>query len=415
MQKLCTRCLCQFPADTGNCPADGGPLVIPGHRDLTGEDIDGRYMVRRVLEEGGMGVVYVAEQKIIGREVALKVMGQNPSNQTSWIGLFLIEARAIARLRSVHTVTIYDFDITEDGLLYYTMELLQGQTLSSVLASNGPMPVDKAVPLVLQCLVSLEEAHEHDILHGDLKPANLFVSQFKNEPHITVLDFGLARLGQTEPEEAGSSNLVQGTPHYISPERALGRPTTPSSDLYSLAIVLYEMLSGVPPFDSPDPNKVLLQQACDKPPPISFKNQDVDVPAGIEDFLQRALQKAPEDRYREVGDFRRALQNAFIEHVQQASLYNLAPMVTTELSFQPDRRRRSAPPQEDTIKMPVVETEIRDWADLEIAQTNMDADLPISITATADHASFSPESLTAVETLVLDDLQTVGLKRDTNS
>ena len=90
-------------------------------------------------------------------------------------------------------------------------------------------------------------------------------------------------------------------------------------------------------------------------------------------------------------------------------------MVTTELSFQPDRRRRSAPPQEDTIKMPVVETEIRDWADLEIAQTNMDADLPISITATADHASFSPESLTAVETLVLDDLQTVGLKRDTNS
>jgi eukaryotic-like serine/threonine-protein kinase len=408
MHKLCTKCLRQFPDNIRNCPTDGIPLVVPGHRDLTGEELDGRYLVRRVLEEGGMGVVYVAEQKMIGREVALKVMGRNPAHQTSWIGRFLIEARAIAQLRSIHTVTIHDCGITDDGLLFYTMELLRGETLSSHLEKNGPMSVEHAVPLILQCLESLEEAHEHDILHGDVKPANLFVSQFKNEPHITVLDFGLARLGQADSEGAGTGGLVHGTPHYISPEQALGRPTSPSSDLYSLAIVLYEMLAGVPPFSSPDPNKVLLQQACDDPLPVSLRNQDVDVPPGIEEFLQRALQKGPEDRFREVNDFRRALQNAFIEHVQQSALYNLAPMVNTELSFQPDRRRKPTATYDDTIRMPVVETEKQNWADLEIAPTSEVGSQRISIKA--DESNLSPESLTAVETHVLDETQSVGLK-----
>jgi serine/threonine protein kinase len=409
MQRLCTECLRQYPDDVRNCPTDGTPLVVPGHRDLTGEELDGRYLVRRVLEEGGMGVVYVAEQKRIGREVALKVMGRDSNHQASWVGRFLTEARAIAQLRSVHTVTIYDFGITDDGLLFYTMELLQGETLSSLLGRNGPMSVGHAVPLILQCLESLEEAHEHDILHGDVKPANLFVSQFKNEPHITVLDFGLAMLGQSDTKEGGSGGLVQGTPHYISPERALGRPTTPSSDLYSLAIVLYEMLAGGPPFSSPDADKVLLQQACSNPPPVSLKNQDIDVPPGIEEFLQRALMKCPEDRFREVSDFRRALQNAFIEHVQESALYNLAPMVSNELSFQPDRRRKPTATYDDTIKMPVVETDSQDWTELEIASTGEGGSQRIAIQA--DESNFSPESLTAVETLVSDVPRAVRLKQ----
>ncbi len=330
MDRYCPKCSKEYPGDLKVCPVDGATLVQPGDRDLTGEELDGRYRVKRVLGRGGMGVVYIAEQTMIGRLVGLKVLRRDMVQDTASIKRFQTEAKAIARLRNPHTITLYDFGVTSDGLLYYTMELLDGSPLSDVLRDDGPMPVDRAAEIIFQTLESLEEAHDQEILHRDLKPDNLYVSRHKGKDHVTVLDFGIAKLvGDQSMETITRTGMICGTPQYLAPEQALGNPAVPASDLYSLGIVFYEMLAGMPPFQETTPMKVLLKHLNEQPVPVRVKNPQVEVPVAIEGFLQRALEKTPEARFGNVREFRKALRSALAHRLDHPETVKLSPIATT--------------------------------------------------------------------------------------
>lgn len=219
MEKYCPKCFSPFTDDAGKCPEDGTPLVSMADRDLVGENLDERYSVISRVGKGGMGIVYKAEQSLIGRIVALKVLRREVVQDVTAVKRFLNEAKAIADLKSPNTITLYDFGVTSDGLLYYTMELLEGRPVSGILKADGPLGHRKAADYILQACDSLEEAHDNNILHRDLKPDNLFVSKRKSGDHVTVLDFGIAKLvGDTSMETITEAGAICGTPGYFAPE-----------------------------------------------------------------------------------------------------------------------------------------------------------------------------------------------------
>lgn len=294
---------------------DGSHLVSLSDRDLTGEVLDERYTILEQIGKGGMGVVYKAEQAMIKRIVALKVLRRDVVRDETSVKRFLNEARATASLESQHTVTLLDFGVTRDGLLYYTMELMKGQALSRLIKKEAPLDYKRAARLMVQVCDSLEEAHENNILHRDIKPDNIFVTIKRGKESVRVLDFGIAKIvGDTAMDTVTRTGMIIGTPMYLSPEQALGNPAVPSSDLYSLAIVFYEMLAGSPPFKGNTPMKTMLKHLHEKPPTLQDKNPAVEVPKSVDLFLQRAMEKEPGDRFKSARAFRKALVKALTDH-----------------------------------------------------------------------------------------------------
>jgi serine/threonine protein kinase len=330
MDKYCPKCFKKYPQDAERCPEDGSYLVSTTDRDLTGDVLDERYTILERIGRGGMGVVYKAEQQLIKRIVALKVLRRDIVQDESAVKRFLNEARAIASLDSRHTVTLHDFGVTRDGLLYYTMELLKGRPLARIIRDEAPVDHVRAAHLLLQACRSLEEAHEHNILHRDIKPDNLFVTVKKGREELKVLDFGIAKLvGDASMDTVTRTGMIIGTPQYLSPEQALGNPVVPASDLYSLAIVFYEMLAGVPPFQDETPMKTMWAHIRDPVPPLTSKNPKVQVPRSIEAFLTRALEKEPGKRFPTTVAFRDALRKAIEDHDASPETVALPSLSTT--------------------------------------------------------------------------------------
>ena len=320
MSKYCPICFVSYPQSAEKCEADGTPLIVPLERDLTGEVLDDRYTILGAVGRGGMGVVYKAEQRIIGRTVALKVLRREIAQDATAVKRFLTEARAIASLSNPHTVTLHDFGVTKDGLLYYTMELLEGSSLAAIIhrcvagGVSGALDCERAVALALQVCDSLEEAHDKGILHRDLKPDNVLVTLRRGREHAKVLDFGVAKVlsGITEGSVT-RTGLTVGTPEYLSPEQAQGRAVTPASDIYSLAVVLYEMLVGVPPFLGESPMTTAISQVRDPVPRMADRRPGVVVPEAVEAVVRRALEKDPLARFQSAQAFRAALMTALRE------------------------------------------------------------------------------------------------------
>ncbi len=310
LDKCCPKCFRKYPSTAEKCEADGVTLVSHVEKDLTGQVLDERYTIIERVGRGGMGVVYKAEQHLIKRVVALKVLRREIIQDENAVKRFLAEARAIASLSSPHTVTLYDFGVTTDGLLYYTMELLAGTPLSRLIRSNGPLELGRAVNLILQACDSIEEAHDHGILHRDVKPDNLFVTERRGQEDLKVLDFGIAKFVGEGAESVTATGMMLGSPPYLSPEQAKGNPVVPASDLYSLGVVLYEMLAGLPPFQNDTPMKTIWAHVQEPMPPLSRRNPKVQIPRTMEAFLRRALEKDPERRFKTVVAFREALKQA---------------------------------------------------------------------------------------------------------
>ena len=336
MDKYCPRCSKEYPSNIEKCPEDGSWLILLEQEDLIGKELDGRHKVLSKLGQGGMGVVYVAEQIMVGRKVALKVLRKDLGQDKSTVTRFFTEAKAIATLKNPHTVTLFDFGVTRDGLLYYTMELLEGKSLAAVIKKDGPLDFYRASHIVLQTLDSLEEAHRKEILHRDLKPDNIFLSKdkHKDKEWVTILDFGIAKLlGDSTVESVTRTGMICGTPAYLSPEQAIGNPAVPASDLYSLGIVLYEMLAGLPPFKETTPLKILMKHLHERPVPISVRNPDVEVPAAVDRFLLKVLEKDATKRYPNTEDFRSGLKEALAEHGQSPETVNLSPLSTSSIGL----------------------------------------------------------------------------------
>ena len=312
MKRYCPQCFRSFPTTVEVCPDDGAALISLDGDDLTGRTLDNRYVIRSVVGEGGMGIVYRAEQTLLGRVVALKVLRKNVGRTIDNVKRFLAEARAISSLRCPHTVTLYDFGVTSDGLLFYTMELLEGRPLSSIISEDGPLDLHRAANLVLQACDSLEESHDKGILHRDIKPDNLFVTRGWNDVELLkVLDFGIAKLkNDTGMGTLTQTGMICGTPAYVSPEQALNKGASTASDMYSLAVTFYETLAGRPPFEGESPVSLMMAHVHDTPDPVGRRNPSVVLPRSIEEFLSTALEKEPESRYRNTVEFRDGLKAA---------------------------------------------------------------------------------------------------------
>jgi serine/threonine protein kinase/tetratricopeptide (TPR) repeat protein len=313
----CPKCGRRYGSEVEACPEDGTPLqadstvasVMPVD-PLVGRTFDDKYRLDARLGEGGMGTVYRATHLLIDRPVAIKVLNERFVTDEAAQERFSREARAAGRLQHTNAVSVTDFGRTQDGLVYIVMELLEGKSLREVLAREAPLDNARAVSLMLQISAAVAAAHEAGIIHRDLKPGNIFVVQRKHAPPIVkVLDFGIAKLA-TDAEGVELKNITQtgvmiGTPRYMSPEQCDGAELTPASDVYSLGVILYEMLTGTTPFSGPTPLAVALKHSSEKPrPPREFAST---IPQALEEVVLRALEKKPESRPPDAGAFRREL------------------------------------------------------------------------------------------------------------
>ncbi len=310
-ETYCPACSKRFPDGTEVCPEDGSPLLRVPEEDLVGKTVDRRYRISEIIGQGGMGIVYRAEHQMLQREVALKVVRRDVVQDETAVKRFLTEARAIAALKNPHTVTIYDSGVTEDGALYYTMELLTGQPLSRPLRREGALDYRRAGDIIAQVCESLEEAHAMGILHRDIKPDNIFLVREKGREFAKLVDFGIAKvLGQATDGPMTQTGMWVGTPRYLSPEQVAGEPVGATTDLYALAVVLYELLTGSPPFSGETPAQIMMMHVQDTPQPVPERNPEVTIPIALDKFIRVALEKDPRKRHQTAIDFRQALIGA---------------------------------------------------------------------------------------------------------
>jgi len=276
-----------------------------GHGDV----LDGRFAIKRLLGMGGTSAVYVAEQRSMGRDVALKVLRSELFTREQATERFVRESRAVSRLTSPHTISVYDVGRSSEGLLYIAMELLKGRSLfQQITEEHGPMSLWRAVNIVDQVLDSLDEAHGAGVLHRDLKPENIFVIQGAGATEFAkVLDFGIAELADDPSSRDSETGLVTGTPRYMSPEQMEGKELDARTDLYSLATILFELLSGKPPFEAGKPVALAIMKIRKDPPSIEEISPLVKVPPEIEQFIARALSRNPEDRPVDASEFKNLL------------------------------------------------------------------------------------------------------------
>jgi serine/threonine-protein kinase len=254
---------------------------------------DGRYRIMRKLGSGGMANVYLAEDQELGRRVAIKILNDRHAGDEQFIERFRREAKNAAGLSHPNIVSIYDRGEAE-GTYYIAMEYLDGRSLKELILSRGPAPMSVAVDYARQILSALRFAHRNGLVHRDIKPHNVLVDP---EGHVKVTDFCIARAGASQMTEEGS---IIGTAQYLSPEQARGTQVDQTSDLYSLGIVLYEMLTGQVPFTGDSPVEIAMKHLSAVPPPLRDKRPDV--PKSLELVVLRALAKDPAQRYQSADE-----------------------------------------------------------------------------------------------------------------
>jgi serine/threonine-protein kinase len=279
---------------------------------MPGDVIADKFVVERTLGKGGMGQVVAARHKELGLPVAIKIiLPENLGDQDN-LARFEREARAMARLRSEHTVRIYDVGRTDKGVPYMIMEHLAGRDLASVLADTGPLPVGNALDYMIQCCDALEEAHDAGIVHRDLKPPNLFLSKRRSGPdYVRVLDFGLAKaleVGASSPVKVTRSGEVIGTLQYMAPEQVTGSEVDVRTDVWGVGACLFRLLSGRHPFAGASGPEICAAILMD--PPQQLRTIRPEIPLQVEDVVRRCLEKEPESRFPTIVELRAALRRA---------------------------------------------------------------------------------------------------------
>jgi eukaryotic-like serine/threonine-protein kinase len=279
---------------------------------FVGRTLDEKYCVEERLGAGGMGAVYRARHLSMDRPVAIKVLHQRLVEDEAARVRFQIEARAAVLLQHSNAVSVTDFGQTSEGCVYIVMELLEGRTLREILSREAPLETARAVSIMLQVSDAVAAAHQAGIIHRDLKPSNILVTQSADQPAaVKVLDFGIATFSgddDDEPMTLAQTNSVIGTPRYMSPEQHNGNELTAAADVYSLGVILYEMLTGMVPFSGSTPAEIAEKVA--QMPPHSPREIVAAIPQDVERVVLRALEKQPADRSANAGEFRRELLEA---------------------------------------------------------------------------------------------------------
>jgi serine/threonine protein kinase len=286
--------------------------IAPTTKDpLCGRTIAGdKYVLESVIGTGAMGIVFKGTHRELGRTVAIKVLNPRWRDDPDSLAVFKTEARAASLLEHANVARLYDYGQEEDGLVYIVMEYLSGYTLGSVLDARKRLTIPRAVDIVMQVCSALAAAHEHGIVHRDVKPDNIVLVPAQDDEGqpteiVKVCDFGIAALGTARDP---NDDRTGGTPEYMAPEQARGANVTPAADVYAAGVVLYEMVTGEVPFKADAPYRVLIKHANEPPRPPSELVPGL-APA-IEAVILRALEKAPERRFQSARDMRAELRKA---------------------------------------------------------------------------------------------------------
>lgn len=308
------RALAIFAQNTIWIVSTAGLLVIGGHivwslrRQVSEARKVGRYKLEKVIGSGAMGEVWLARHRALKQAVAVKVLKPGRSAQTT-VARFEREVRAMTLLRHPNTVRVFDYGRTADGLWYYVMELLEGETLSALVKREGPMAPARAVAVVEQAARALGEAHAAGVVHRDLKPENLFVTRLGGESDfIKVLDFGVAKVVAPDAEnpDLTSDNALLGTPAFMAPEQVSGDATDARSDVYALGAVLFYVLTGKKVFSAATISALLVKHMHEAPPAPSSLNPAVG--PGLDALVLRCLAKSPDERFADGGKLAEALR-----------------------------------------------------------------------------------------------------------
>src|SRR5215210_5758144 len=273
------------------------------HPPIDADDtlVDGRYQVTHRLGSGGMADVYCARDTHLGRDVALKMLHRRYAQDQEFVERFRREARSAAGLQHPNVVGVFDRG-EHEGTYYIAMEHLPGRTLKEVVETEAPLRQERVIELGMQILAAAGFAHRRGVIHRDFKPHNVIVDDDWN---AKVTDFGIARAGTSEMTETGS---IMGTAQYLSPEQAQGHAVTATSDLYSIGVMLYELLAGRLPFDGDSAVSIALKHLSQPPPPLSQLRPDID--PGLESVVMAALAKQPDQRWQSAEDLAAALEAA---------------------------------------------------------------------------------------------------------
>ncbi|MBI4850757.1 MAG: protein kinase [Acidobacteria bacterium] len=325
--KVCPQCQTQFNDNATFCGQDGSRLS-PYSKDKTKEDLlvgtwlDAKFKIISKLGQGGMGAVYKAEHVRMGRLCAIKVIPTDLSQSFDVIERFEYEAKLSAKLTDPHAIGVFDFGKTADGMFYLVMEYVDGETISSILRREGPMPLARVIEICKQAGAALADAHSQKIIHRDLKPDNIMISKKNNQDWVEVLDFGIAKFSD-EGHAQTNVGLVMGTPAYMSPEQVSGDKLDTRSDVYSFALVVYQMLVGALPFPVESSRNTMISRLMHNPQPPSIVNPKIVLPKEVEKAIMAALARNREERTSTI--------EKLIEDLEQGSNLSITPIRVTPI------------------------------------------------------------------------------------
>ena len=307
---------------TGPAP-EPQPGAVAASDPLVGSRIFGDYVIRKKLGEGGMGAVYLAENESIDQRIAIKVLHGEAAQSDELVKRFNREAKAICRLTHPNIIRVFIFGRTADDLIYLAMEFVEGKPLRNVIEESGALDPLRAIKIMRQSLHALQEAHDLGIVHRDLKPDNIMLTEFRDvQDYVKVLDFGIAKVKEPEgkqQQKLTQAGVVYGTPEYLSPEQAQAKELDGRSDIYSMGVILYEMITGQIPFSAPTAVAILAAHVYDEPKKPS-EIAGVRIHPKLESIILKALEKDTSKRYQTAMEFLGDLETLESELTKGASV-----------------------------------------------------------------------------------------------
>ncbi len=312
--KICPKCGIRYERIALFCQKDGAALIHPDRPQdpYLGKVLLDQFRIEKRVGQGGMGTVYRARQTTIGRDVAIKILHPELTSNPDAVRRFRREARVSAALDHPNVVRVFLFgQLPEDGSLYIVMQYLEGRSLLDLEKNDVPLPPSRALHIVTQICDGVGEAHAQGVIHRDIKPENIIlVPRGQDADFVKVVDFGIARFISGDQTVATQSGLIFGTARYISPEGAAGEPTDARSDVYSIGVLLYQLLTGHTPFESTSPVALLMHHINDPAPDVRGHAGGSSLPPNICDVVMRCLAKNLDARFDDANDLSAALRNA---------------------------------------------------------------------------------------------------------